>query len=234
MPPDPDRPFSKDHSHPSHSERPRPAISVVICTYNRAALLPRAVESLRAQTVPEWEGIIIDDGSTDSTRSVVENLMGIDSRFRYFRQPNSGLSLSRNAGILRARSPLVTFLDSDDEYAAEHLESRLDFFARFPDTDLLFGGVEVVGGPAFVPDLHDPTKSIALSECFIGGTFVVKKDSILAIGGFHRPDYGNDYDLAQRALKTLNVRHTTSPTYIYHRETPDSMCNLMEKSCRKR
>jgi glycosyltransferase involved in cell wall biosynthesis len=219
---------------PSRGGRPAPLITIVICTYNRAALLPRAVESLRGQTVPEWDCVIIDDGSTDSTTSVAENLVAIDSRFRYYRQPNSGLSLSRNAGILRAQAPLVTFLDSDDEYAAEHLESRLDFMDRNPNTDLLFGGVKVVGGPAFVPDLHDPSKSIPLSECYIGGTFVMKKDSILGIGGFHRPDYGNDFELAQRALKVLNVRHIAAPTYIYHRETPDSMCNLMEKSCRKR
>src|SRR5690606_3182617 len=99
-----------------------PVISVVICTYNRFRLLPRAVESLRAQTIPHWEGIIIDDGSTDNTPSYAQTLLEIDRRFSYYRQPNSGLTIARNAGLMKARSPWVTYLDSDDEYDPEHLE----------------------------------------------------------------------------------------------------------------
>lgn len=210
-----------------------PQISVVICTYNRFKLLPRAIESLRQQTITSWEGIIIDDGSTDNTPAYVATLLEIDTRFRCHRQANSGLTLARNAGLTRARAPWVTFLDSDDEYAHEHLETRLNYLNRHPDTDLLYGGVKIVGGPDFVPDLHDPTKNIPLSECYIGGTFVLKRTTALELGGFHRPDYGNDYDLAQRALASRVVRKVDYPTYIYYRDAPDSMCNLMEKSCQR-
>ncbi len=210
-----------------------PAITVVICTYNRVKLLPRAVESLRQQTVTQWEGLIIDDGSTDNTRAYAETLMEIDRRFKYIRQAHSGLTMARNAGIKHATAPWVTFLDSDDEYAAEHLESRLNYLNHNPETDLLYGGVQVVGGPDFVPDLHDPTKSIPLAECFIGGTFVLRRTAAIELGGFQRPDYGNDYDLAQRALERATVRKVDFPTYIYHRDAPDSMCNLMEKSCQR-
>lgn len=210
-----------------------PDISVIICTYNRAHLLPRAVISLQRQTITNWEAIIIDDGSTDSTPSYTENLVALDSRFRYFRQSNQGLTGARNAGLIKATAPWVTFLDSDDEYAPEHLETRLSFLSRHPDTDLLHGGVQVVGGPAFVPDLHDPCKSIPLSDCFIGGTFVLRRTKAIEMGGFHRPDYGNDYNLAQRALQCAVVRTIDAPTYIYHREEPDSMCNLMDKSCQR-
>ena len=215
------------------SENQLPAISVVICTYNRVRLLPRAVDSLRHQTVPDWECIIIDDGSTDNTPSYAHTLLDIDRRFRYYRQENNGLSRARNAGLQRAAAPWVTFLDSDDEYATEHLESRLDFLRRYPDTDLLHGGVSIVGGPDFVPDIYDPCRCVALSECYIGGTFVMRRQWALDIGGFRLPDFGNDHDLAQRAIKDSVVRKTTAQTYIYHRETPDSMCNLMEKSCQR-
>jgi len=212
---------------------PAPTISVVICTYNRVRLLPRAVESLREQSFPNWEGVIIDDGSTDNTAEYAASLLDIDRRFKYYRQANGGLTLARNAGLLKAAAPWVTFLDSDDEYAAEHLESRLGFLADHPDTDLLYGGVSIQGGPDFVPDLHDPTRSIPLADCYIGGTFVLNRAAVLEMGGFHRPDYGNDYDLAQRMLKSCTVRKVDYPTYIYHRDAPDSMCNLMEKSCQR-
>ncbi len=216
-----------------NSQKRLPGISVVICTYNRVKLLPRAIESLRHQTITDWEGIIIDDGSIDNTSSYAANLLDIDNRFRYFRQENGGLTMARNAGLQKARAAWVTFLDSDDEYAAEHLELRLKYLQAHHDTDLLYGGAKIVGGPDFVPDLNDPTKSISLSECYIGGTFVLKRDWALGAGGFNRPDYGNDNELAQRALATGVVKKINTPTYIYHRDAPDSMCNLMERSCQR-
>ena len=212
----------------------QPVISVIMCTYNRARLLPRAVRSLQEQTVAEFEGVIIDDGSTDNTSSYTDTLVELDQRFRYYRQPNSGLTMARNTGIKNATAPWVTFLDSDDEYDAEHLELRLNLLHANPDTDLLFGGVKIVGGPNFVPDLHDPTRDMPLSECFIGGTFVMRRSWAIELGGFERPDYGNDYAFAQKALESgAVVRKTDAPTYIYHRDAPDSMCNLMEKSCQR-
>ncbi len=210
-----------------------PAISVIICTYNRVRLLPRAVESLRQQTVTDWEAIIIDDGSVDNTPSYSATLLDIDNRFRYYRQENGGLTMARNAGLDQARAPWITFLDSDDEYAPEHLELRLKYLQTHPNTDLLYGGVKIVGGPNFVPDVSDPTISIPLAECYIGGTFVLRRSWAMKSGGFNRPDYGNDHELAQRALATGVVRKIAAPTYIYHRDTPDSMCNLMEKSCHR-
>jgi glycosyltransferase involved in cell wall biosynthesis len=217
------------------SQRDNPAlVSVVICTYNRARLLPRAVESLVWQTLTDWECIIIDDGSTDNTSSYAETLVQIDQRFRYFWQENGGLTAARNAGLTRSTAPWVTFLDSDDEYEPEHLEVRLNLLASEPQTDLLYGGTQVVGGPEYVPDLHDPSRSIALAECFIGGTFFLRRQWAIAMGGFQRPDYGNDHDFAQRAIAAdAIIRRTDVPTYIYHRDSPDSMCNLMENSCQR-
>lgn len=209
---------------------PQPLISVIICSYNRVSLLPRAIESLKNQTIEEWEAIIIDDGSTDATAFYIDSIKDCDSRFRYYYQTNSGLSAARNAGILKATAEYVTFLDSDDEYDPEHLEKRLEYITTYPETDLLYGGIQVVGGPDHVPDVNNVTKNIPLSDCFIGGTFVLKRQTALELGGFHKPDYGNDFDLAQRALKKHIVRKIECPTYIYYRDTVDGMCNVMEKN----
>lgn len=124
----------------------------------------------------------------------------------------------------------MTFLDSDDEYDPEHLEKRLEFLYKHPETDLLYGGIKVVGGSEFVPDVHDVSKSISIADCYVGGTFVIRRNIALDLGGFHKPDYGNDYDLAQRAVAKYHVKKINCPTYIYYRDTLDGMCNLMEKN----
>jgi glycosyltransferase involved in cell wall biosynthesis len=91
-----------------------PALTVVIPTYQRAATVARAVGSVLAQTgCPPFEVVVVDDGSTDDTPAV---LGGIDDpRVRVIRQDNAGRGAARNAGVVAARSPIVTFLDSDDE-----------------------------------------------------------------------------------------------------------------------
>jgi len=206
-------------------------ISIVLATYNRAHLLPRAIESVLRQTVLDWELIVIDDGSTDATRQQVEPYL-IDKRIQYHFQPNAGLALARNTGMQRSRGEWITYLDSDDEYTPDHLEQRRQFLSQYPDTDLLHGGVQIVGGPDYVRDVNDPLKHVALADCFIGGTFFMRRSVYEELGGFRPPDFGTDYEFAQRALPKFTVRKTDALTYVYHRETPDSLCNLMEKSCR--
>ena len=98
-----------------------PLFSVVIPTHNRAPLLPRSMTSLQRQSLPDFEAIIVDDGSTDNTESVVHGLK--DARFRYIRlDRNQGASNARNVGVAHAEGLLISLLDSDDEYAHDFLE----------------------------------------------------------------------------------------------------------------
>jgi glycosyltransferase involved in cell wall biosynthesis len=92
--------------------------TVVIPTFNRAGLLPRAIASVMQQTVAAAEIVVVDDGSTDGTPSVCA---AHGSAITYLRQPNAGVAAARNAGILHAASPWVAFLDSDDYWTPEHL-----------------------------------------------------------------------------------------------------------------
>ncbi|MBX7246707.1 MAG: glycosyltransferase [Candidatus Sumerlaeaceae bacterium] len=204
-------------------------ISVVTTTYNRAALLPRAVESLLRQTWTNWEQIILDDGSTDGTAAVAEDYCRRDSRLRYSFQENTGLSGARNAGIALARGELITFLDSDDEYAPEHLRLRAEFMAGHPEVDMIHGGVTIVGGPDVVPDKFDSGRTIAIADCFVGGTFFMRSHVPTGVGGFRQPDYGDDHDFIQRAAGKYQIARVDFPTYIYHRDSPDSMCNILAR-----
>src|ERR1700753_1936926 len=100
---------------------PMPLVSVVIPTYNRAGLIATAIESVFAQTYPNLEIIVVDDGSVDGTADVFRDLDQASSsswgkvpRIRYLYQKNMGQSCARNTGIAAAQGDWIAFLDSDD------------------------------------------------------------------------------------------------------------------------
>jgi len=205
--------------------------SVIITTYNRAALLTRALESLISQTEKDWEAILIDDGSTDDTYDQIEPYLNRYPQIQYKRQSNQGTVSAKNAGIASARGKFVTFLDSDDEYSDNHLQSRRLILEENLNVEFLHGGVKVIGNE-YVPDRHDHSKKIHLSECVIGGTFFIKKAVALAFEGFKPFLVGTDADLFERISKTkTTILKTELPTYIYHRESNESIThNLLNKS----
>ncbi|MGA7377390.1 MAG: glycosyltransferase family A protein [Candidatus Sulfotelmatobacter sp.] len=106
-----------------------PKVSVVIPTYNRAGTVPRAIESVLAQTFTDLEVIVVDDGSSDDTGKVLGEMFG--ERIRYFAQVNQGASIARNRGIEEARGEWIAFLDSDDLWEKEKLEWQLKALEQF-------------------------------------------------------------------------------------------------------
>jgi len=116
-----------------------PIVSIIIPTYNRAATLPRAIDSVIAQTVDTWEIIVIDDGSTDNTSDITKKYQRkLGDRIQYISQSNQGASAARNAGIDAASRTFVAFLDSDDEYVPTKLERQLALFEAVPDIGLVY------------------------------------------------------------------------------------------------
>lgn len=106
------------------------AITVAIPTYNRADLLPRAIDSALAALAPGDEILVVDDGSTDNTAEV---MAGYGEPVRYVPVPHGGLAAARNAGLEHAARPLVAFLDSDDEYMPDKLALQRAVLMRHPD-----------------------------------------------------------------------------------------------------
>lgn len=129
-------------------------VSVVIPVYNTQAYVQQAIDSIRHQTLQEIEIIVINDGSTDESLSLIEQLADSDNRIRVFSQPNQGLSVSRNNGVSCAKGEYVYFMDSDDLLEKDALalcyakceEDGLDF--AFFDATIFYDGE---GG--FRPDL---------------------------------------------------------------------------------
>jgi glycosyltransferase involved in cell wall biosynthesis len=123
-----------------------PAASVIVPVYNRQDSIARAIDSVLAQDFADFELIIIDDASSDSTVRVVESYH--DPRVVLLRQPeNRGGGAARNLGIRAARGPLIAFLDSDDAFLPHKLGFVTDYFTRHPDVDVLLDSFEIVYPP---------------------------------------------------------------------------------------
>ena len=112
------------------ANRRKPLVSVIIPAYNRGWILTEAIDSVLAQDFEDYELIVVDDGSTDNTRAILDTY-GQD--IIVLRQVNKGVSAARNLGIAEAEGQLVAFLDSDDLWLTRKLSRQVEFFKSNPD-----------------------------------------------------------------------------------------------------
>ena len=104
-------------------------ISIVVPAYNAAGVIGRCIDSVLRQTYPDFELLIIDDGSTDETAEIVAAKAAQDTRIHLIRQENTGVSSARNAGIAAASGELLCFIDCDDTVSANYLETLLALYS---------------------------------------------------------------------------------------------------------
>lgn len=116
-------------------------ISVIIPTYNRAVTLKRAMESVLSQDYTDIELLIVDDGSTDNTKEIVDSFS--DQRVRYLYQKNSGACRARNYGIEEAKGEFIAFQDSDDEWYQGKLSSQMKFLEE-QGVDMVYHIVDTI------------------------------------------------------------------------------------------
>lgn len=113
--------------------------TVIIPTFNRARLLPDAIESVFAQGVPDVQVIVIDDGSTDETREVV---LGYGDRVEYAFQENQGSYSAKNHGLRLAKGDFISFLDSDDIWLPGKMKTEIELFEQMPEADAVVSDCE--------------------------------------------------------------------------------------------
>lgn len=104
-------------------------ISIVVPAYNAAGVIERCIDTVLRQTYPDFELLIIDDGSTDETAEIVAAKAAQDARIHLIRQENAGVSSARNTGIAVASGELLCFIDSDDTVSANYLETLLALYS---------------------------------------------------------------------------------------------------------
>jgi len=119
-------------------------VSVIIPTYNRAHLVGRAIDSALAQTYPNVEIILVDDGSTDGTGDLIERRYAREPRVSYLRQENKGVTGARNAGLRMARGSYIALLDSDDIWKPWKIELQLCCLNRFAQAGMIWTDMEAI------------------------------------------------------------------------------------------
>lgn len=189
--------------------RPDLLVSAIMPVRNRAGMIPDAIRSVLAQSHPNWELIIVDDGSTDDTVEVVKSFAATDSRIRLVTQPPSGVCLARNAGLDQANGEFVTFIDSDNEWLPDFIALSLPSFDD-PTIVATHAAVEMANE-------HGEFTYLAVSgdrdDLISGGNFIdlntlmARRSSVVEVGGFD-PSLRRwvDFDLVIR-LSDLGELH---------------------------
>lgn len=207
-------------------------VTVVIPTYNRARLLPRAIESALNQTAADLcDIIVVDDGSTDRTRAVVARHAG---RIEYIYQDNAGLAAARNTAIRASRNEFVAFLDDDDEWVPDKIERQLAAFRRWPGVILVAGratarfadGTTRPHVPPPVP--YDQPIDFAphlFRDNFLSVPMVLVRREHLLHAGLHREELRRrqDYHMWTRAACLGPCVYLDADVATYAADTPRSL-----------
>ena len=171
-----------------------PTFSIILPTYNRRSLLPRAVESVLAQEYTNWELIIIDDGSTDDTKEYVIGIL--NNKIQYHYHENIGRSASRNRGLEKSKGQYICFLDSDDELLPNYLSCFQHNLNNTPDK-LFLSGVGLIGNKSVVKIIPSSNRSTCIVQCLEGHfnlmPFCFHKSLLLTRRFDESIYYGEDY-----------------------------------------
>jgi hypothetical protein len=206
-------------------------VTVVIPLYNKALYVRRSVQSVLNQKYRDFEIIVVDDGSTDDGASVVEAIR--DPRIRLIRQSNAGVSAARNRGIAESRADLVAFLDADDEWVDDFLETVMSLRRRFPDAAVFGTAYETSYGRCqgqgdnFRATFIDGTGCEGLIDVFAphrplpmnASTILVCKNHLVEAGAF-REDLvlGEISDFIRRMATKYRIAWTSQKKAICHLE----------------
>ena len=190
-----------------------PQITVVMPVRNGARWLGEAVESVVSQTLPDWELIAIDDGSTDDTPRILGEWERRDQRIRAIRQDALGLVTALNRGLAEARAPLLARLDADDRALPQRLERQLRHLVSHPDIGLLGSWAQKIDErgtrhgqlkPATEPE--QLSRALLQGNPFVHSSVMLRTEAVRRLNGF-RPAFraAEDYDLWLRIAETARL-----------------------------
>jgi glycosyltransferase involved in cell wall biosynthesis len=207
-------------------------VSVIMPAYNVAAYVGPAIDSVLAQTEPDWELLVVDDGSTDGTAAIVEGYAARDRRVRPICQANGGISAARNRALRESSGRFVALLDSDDLWEPRYLEAQLAILRGHPDIDVVTGNGRFLGGRRSGelarpwPDArpHPTLRNMLEDETAVFIMSIFRRRVYDTIGGFDESLRTNeDYDFWLRAAAAgFRFRRNDEPLGRYRRRD-DSM-----------
>jgi glycosyltransferase involved in cell wall biosynthesis len=214
--------------------------------FNSAKFVKQAIDSALNQTFTKFELLIIDDGSTDNTLTIIKRISQNDHRIRIFSRPNRGISATRNFGLEQAKGEYISFLDSDDYWHSEKLKLQVATLEEYPNAILCYSRFLVwnnKNGFYETPDKIYESKEIMndIDEVFSGwmyiklledvytwtGTILVRRHALKNAGGFNQDlVIGEDHDLWIRLSRIGHFKKLAAPLALY-RENQDSITNKL-------
>jgi glycosyltransferase involved in cell wall biosynthesis len=230
-----------------------PLVSVVLIFLNEQRFLEEAVQSVRDQTLPDWELILVDDGSTDRSTQIARDLAAADERIRYVEHPgheNRGMSASRNLGAAHATAPYITYIDADDVWVPGKLAEQVDLLDSMPDVALVCGAqlywyswdpastvADNIGRPGGMADRRLDPPEAALAIRPLGRIDAGRVDSLVrrsvfeTVGGFEERfrGFGDDQAFLNKVYLRYPV-YISSRVWVRYRQHDASCCAPIYKN----
>lgn len=213
--------------------------SVIIPLYNKEPHIKRALDSVINQTVQDFEIIVVNDGSTDKSADVVKTFS--DARIRLINQKNAGVSVARNRGINEAKSELIAFLDADDEWMLDYLETILRLREKYPCAGLYATSLKTEFIDNVLTDKDEELrklipdeglilnffkvnlKDISHKDIFYTSSVTVPKKIFLELGGFQTGFWwGEDIDMWGRIALKYPFAYSSQVCAVYYQNVVNS------------
>ncbi len=219
-----------------------PKISVVIPVYNGEKTIQKTIESVLNQTFKDWELIIIDDGSQDSTVRIIREIE--DSRIRLFSYDNAGLASSRNRGIAHAQGEFISFLDADDLWTSDKLEMQFQALEKHPEAAVAYSWTDYIDQSSqFLHSGRHITINGNIYQHLLVNNFLengsnplIRKQALNQAGKFDTSlKAGEDWDMWLRLAARYQFVAVPLPQILY-RVSTDSMSSQIknqERECLK-
>ena len=217
----------------------RPFFSVIVPTYNQAKYLGEALNSLLAQTDSDWEAVVVNDGSTDSTPEVLETYFKKDRRFRVIHKKNGGVASALNAGLREASGEWICWLSSDDLFETRKLQIHREWIVKHPACRFFFthfrelndGTGKFIDPPLWrtIPDREWQVLEMLRCTYVHGNSICVDRKAWAEAGIFNEElRFGQDYDMWLRLLALYPAVFIPERTCITRRHPSQGYCSFPE------
>jgi glycosyltransferase involved in cell wall biosynthesis len=202
-----------------------PAVTVLMSVFDGEAYLTKAIESILDQTFSDFEFLIINDGSTDETGSILEHEAKRDARIKVFEQDNQGLVASLNFGLRKARGQLIARIDADDIAYPQRLEKQVAFMDDHPELLALGSAITLIDEQGrTVKEINYPTGSNKVKSAMMLGSklahpaVMMRREQVIQAGAYREAcRHAEDYDLWLRLLEIGEIDNLDEPL-IYYRQ----------------
>jgi glycosyltransferase involved in cell wall biosynthesis len=210
-------------------------VSVLMPVYNAERYVAEAIESILAQTFNDFELIIVDDGSTDQSLSILRRYSEQDARIRSTSSPHRGICATRNAALAMSRGEFIAVLDSDDVASPDRFEKQVGFLRTHPECVAVGCGAEVIDaegaliGRWFMPPSHNEIDQTHLhvGMAMIHSALMARRLAVNRVGGYHlESESCEDLDLFLRLADVGQLVNLEEPLIKYRKHT---MSNTHQK-----